>query len=271
MARRQQPIFWPQLALALGLGGAILAYLNLALTQSLIQLFGGGRIVQGSAGIPALIVAVIIVGAIEIGLLTKLLGFRLNAAAALIVVWLTMYLVVWIIGLIMAGMSLPVYLVCWALFGLAAGAIFGGRQRPAAGATLAPRHSAVVRSTEFGRSPRDTVVLLSQHARSVTGPISSALPSDAPEELRAFTVRAVLDRTLRDWWENGNTAGLTPKDINDLKSFVELAAALAAQPRFNPSHREALSHAIYRATLGALLDDWLERWNADGVDGPPRR
>ncbi|NTW03293.1 MAG: hypothetical protein HGA19_18790 [Oscillochloris sp.] len=181
-----------------------------------------------------------------------------------------MYVIVWLIGIAMAGMSLPIYLICWVLFGVAGGYLIGEREMAPAKPTVA-QPATLIHSSEFGRVPPASVVLLTKHVRSATGPIISVLPERTSEELRSFTIRAVLDRMLRDWWENGNKDGLTSQDIDDLKSFVAMAVAMAAQPTGDPAHNDELSQAIYRATLSALLDDWLVYWNADGVDGPPRR
>lgn len=122
-----QPIFWPQLALILGLGGAIFAYFTLTLTQGLIQLFSGGRVIQGNEGLIGLILTVIITAAIQIGILVWLLKFSLAMAAALLGAWLMMYIIIWLLGMIMAGLPLLIYLICWVLFGLAGGYLLGGR------------------------------------------------------------------------------------------------------------------------------------------------
>jgi hypothetical protein len=273
MAARRQSIFWPQLALILGLGGAICAYLTLVLAQALISFFSGGRVVENNAGLTGVAITFIVIGVVELWLITQVLRLWFRQAGVIIIVWLMMYLLTWIIGLVMGGMPLPIYLICWAIFGLAGGYALGERRAsaPGMGAGFARAPSQVVRSSQFGRVPQETVVLLNQHIRSVSGPISGALPAQTPKELRDFTVRAVLDRTLRDWWENGNSSGLTGQDADDLRSFVALALALASKARLDPAQHNELSQAIYRAALNALLDDWLQSWNADGVDGPPRR
>lgn len=272
MIRKRQSISWLPLALIVGLS-TISAYITLALSQTLISVFSGGRIVVGNAGLFGVVIAMIIVTVIDIWVITQLLRIRFKQAGLILVAWLMMYLLTWIIGLVMGGMPLPIYLICWVIFGVAVNYTLGVRptSAPAARAGLVHPPSQVVHSSQFGRIPQDTVVLLSQHARSASGPICAALPAQAPQELRDFTVRAVLDRTLRDWWQNGNSSGLTGQDNDDLRSFVALSLALAAEPGLDPAYRNELSQAIYRAALNTLLDDWLQSWNADGVDGPPRR
>ena len=119
--------------------------------------------------------------------------------------------------------------------------------------------------SEFGRVSQDTVSLLTQQVRRVNGPVASGLPLGAPEGVRQWTVKAVLDRTVRDWWFYDNMSALEPKDVEDLRSFIEAAGHLSTVDS------KPEGQAVYRAVLGVLLDDWLENWNADGVDGPPRR
>lgn len=273
MARRRQLVPWPQLALIFGLGGAFCTYLLLMLTQGMILLFGNGRLVQGSEGLIALLAAWLLLSGLLMMPLTWSLRFPVLQSAMIALIWLGIYLLLWMLGRLMSGMPLPIYLLFWAIFGFIMGYALG--ERPASGAmgiVAAPRPTRdVVRSTGFGRIPQETVLLLSQHTRAVMGPICSVLPVQMPEALRAFTVRAVLDHILRDWWENGNATGLTTQDIDDLQSMVAMAAAIAIQPGFDPGYHNQQSQAIYRAILGALLDDWLHFWNTDGVDGPPRR
>ena len=121
----------------------------------------------------------------------------------------------------------------------------------------------------FGRVPIDTVKLLSSHIRDVSGPILSYLPLGITRSMRDWTIKQTLETVLRDWRENENLDELSKEDIADLGSFAELAYELAVGKSL-----EALSpveDAVFKAILSALLNDWLANWNADGVDGPPRR
>lgn len=255
---------WAGSALTLGLGGALLTFAALWLMQLLAPLVGDGRLAQ--AGSWAIFLAIwagwALAGALGYWLLRRL-GWRGGAAALAIAGWLFGYLLIWWIGTRVGGASLLVYLGFWLAFG-ALGGLLAGRSAPAT-AKAAHQARPFVRSSQFGRIPGELVLLLAQHARQATGPVLADLPRDIPGPVRDHTVRAVLDRTMRDWWANGNTEGLNEQDVADLRSFVALAASLAA------GARDAETQAVYRATLGALLDDWLENWNAGGVDGPPAR
>ncbi len=115
----------------------------------------------------------------------------------------------------------------------------------------------------FGRIPPDTVTLFQQTVQIVRSQILIALPAHADNELRAATMELTLEVILRDWRQNGNTSGLMPADITDIRNFVALAASLAGDD-LNSSGR-----AVFRATLKGLLEDWLENWNSPGDPGPP--
>lgn len=255
---------WAGSALTLALGGALLTFAALWLMQLLAPLAGGGRLAQ--AGSWAIFLAIwvgwALAGALGYWLLRRL-AWRGMAAGLAIVGWLFGYLLIWWIGTLVGGASLPLYLGFWLVFG-ALGGLLASRDTPSA-AKAAQQPRPFVRSSQFGRIPGELVLLLTQHTRQATGPILADLPRDAPSIVRDHTVRAVLDHTIRDWWANGNTDGLTEQDVADLRSFVALAATLAA------GARDPETQAVYRATLAALLDDWLENWNANGVDGPPVR
>lgn len=255
---------WAGSALTLALGGALLTFAALWLMQLLAPLVGGGRLAQ--AGSWSIFLAILASWAMAGGLgywLLRRLSWRGGAAGLAIAGWLFGYLVIWWIGTLVGGASLLLYLGFWLAFGVLGGLLANRSASTAARAAHQPRP--FVRSSQFGRIPGELVLLLAQHARQATGPILADLPRDIPGPVRDHTVRAVLDRTIRDWWANGNTEGLNEQDVADLRSFVALAAALAA------GAREPETQAVYRATLGALLDDWLESWNANGVDGPPLR
>jgi hypothetical protein len=253
----------------LGLGGALFVFLSLWLFQGMLGL--GSRLMIGAGGA---ILLFGIVGVLAIGSAFVLnRTFRLSGLQATLVAlcWLVMYLVLWAVGRNMGGVSLPVYLLCWLVFGAVGGYVIASQPAPRQ-RTFAPRTSSVVRSSEFGRVPSDTVVLLSQHVRYVNGTILGGVPEEAGQEARDITARTVLNCTLRDWWENGNTSGLGQADVADLRSFVELAASVAFTREMSDrqvQRKEAL--AVYRAMLNALLDDWFANWNANGVEGPPRR
>ncbi|HEX2924582.1 MAG TPA: hypothetical protein VHS06_03145 [Chloroflexota bacterium] len=116
----------------------------------------------------------------------------------------------------------------------------------------------------FGRIPSETQKLLQAVVQLVRDEIPSALPPNTGEAIKARTVEVVLRAVLKDWYQNYNVDGLREKDIDDLKSFVALAADLAGKDL------NRTSQPIYEALLEALLEDWLINWN-DGTDGPPER
>jgi len=118
-------------------------------------------------------------------------------------------------------------------------------------------------NTPFGRIPRDTVHLFQKNVQIVRDQVVTALPANASQELRASTMELVLDVVLRDWRENGNTDGLLANDINDLRSFVALAASLAG------GDLNGAGRAVFQATLKGMLEDWLANWNAPNDPGPP--
>ncbi|KAB8140195.1 hypothetical protein F8S13_24545 [Chloroflexia bacterium SDU3-3] len=115
----------------------------------------------------------------------------------------------------------------------------------------------------FGRIPPDTVSLLQRSALMVQEKVLPALPRSASEQVRAYVTETVLEFVLRDWRENENTEGLLFQDIEDIKSFVALAASLAG------SDLNISGLPIFQATLRALLEDWLANWNSPGDPGPP--
>jgi hypothetical protein len=116
------------------------------------------------------------------------------------------------------------------------------------------------------RVPPKVVDLLDATARTVRERILSALPAGVGDDTQAYVLQQVLGTALRDWLENGNVDGLMTQDVHDLHSFVSLAATIA-----DLSHpdRTGLSLATFKTVLAALLEDWLENWNADGPSGPP--
>jgi hypothetical protein len=274
---------WLLAAALLAAGGA--AYIVAAqwLAQLAAELFvERGRLVPdaGAAmvGLGAGTVAVSAAALVILGLA----GQRGGRRWGIVLLWLLAYVLLGLLALALNGISLPVFATYLLAFGLLAGWLVASPRRPPAPAgrrAQATRRrgaptiqaSAVVDSRQFGRVPAETVLLLTQHVRHARGPILAAVPA-APQSVKDFTVAAVLDRTLEDWWRNGNTHGLTDQDIDDLKSFVALAAALAASAGVTALSLQAPEgQAVYRATLRASLDDWLANWNAGGRDGPPVR
>lgn len=115
----------------------------------------------------------------------------------------------------------------------------------------------------FGRIPPPTAQLVAGLAQVVTTQVVSALPGNAGPVTRAAAAEIVLAIVLRDWRENENTSGLLPDDVADLRSFVQLAAALAG------TDLEGQGAPVFRAVLTGLMEDWLANWNAPGDPGPP--
>jgi hypothetical protein len=118
-------------------------------------------------------------------------------------------------------------------------------------------------SRRHGRIPEQTVALFEKTVAAVRDQVVTALPSGANSSLRAETLEAVLDVVLRDWRENGNTTGLLPEDVNDLRNFISLAVSLAG------SDLNGQGRPVYLAMLKGMLSDWLANWNAPGDPGPP--
>ena len=116
---------------------------------------------------------------------------------------------------------------------------------------------------QYGRVDGQTAELFKRLAEQVRDEVVPALGSGASDEMQAFTLEAVLGTALRDWRENGNTAGLLPQDVEDLRGFVKLAKDSSGPPPHG--------YPIFQAALQGLLEDWLQNWNADGVPGPPQR
>lgn len=145
----------------------------------------------------------------------------------------------------------------WLLFVLASiiGLVWQTRHTRSTKSSAATKH--------FGRVSRQTSTLLSKHVSYIDAKLLSGLPIGASGAMRSLTVRLVLDYTLEDWWRNGNTSGLDASDLDDLRSFIQLAGRLSG-----PGYQlEDL--AVYKTILTNLLEDWLHNWNAGGVDGPP--
>lgn len=256
---------WWTTALLIGVGGALFTFLVLWFAQVFA---GSSRLLESSwAGLVSVGLTALLLSVLS-GLALNAAQLRRGLAWQIVLVWLAGYVLIWLVGAVLRGVSLPVYLLFW----LALGAL-AAWQLDSAPAARGPARAgqAVARTSQFGRVPADTVLLLTQLVRQTRGSIVSALPDGTPPAVWEWTTRAVLDVLMRDWWQNGNTEGLRPRDVDDLRSMVVLAASLAndgggASPLARP-----LSQAVFRATLRANLEDWLANWNADGRDGPPRR
>ncbi len=117
--------------------------------------------------------------------------------------------------------------------------------------------------SNFGRVPPSTITLFKTTVDLVRNQVALAIPSNANELVRAYTIEQVLEVVFRDWRENENTTGLEPADVADLTSFVSMASALAG------SDINGQGYPIYQATLKGLLEDWLYNWNSPGDPGPP--
>ncbi|HYF63994.1 MAG TPA: hypothetical protein VD886_14325 [Herpetosiphonaceae bacterium] len=265
---------WGIDTLLLGLGGAGVSFITLFLAN---QLFGRtSRITDDGMPTPL----VVVLALIGVGLYFLARMRYAGCLPCLVVIgWWGAHLVLTIIASAVfasSGMSLPIYLVMWLVMGAIGAALINGAKGTrlaaagaagaiGAGAYVASRgRSEVLKSSGYGRIPPATVILLTQHVRTAND-AAGQLPSNAPVEIRKVAVGVILDHLIRDWWENENREGLTPTDIGDMGAFVQLAWTAA---RGAPSLPEA--EAAMRAVLTALMDDWFNSWNADGVDGAPR-
>ncbi|MCC6626693.1 MAG: hypothetical protein IT340_04735 [Chloroflexi bacterium] len=252
----------------IGLGGAAYVVGALLAAQFAATLLGEGRLLAGEeAGLLAVSIGLGISSLAGL-VVTGLARFSAARRWAIVGVWLLTFVGLWGLSRVLGQITLPAFVVVLTGVGIFGGVLIAPRtaSRPARRVASRPvgRSSAVIDSRQYGRVLPATVVLLTSQVAQVRNEVAAAL-TGAPPVLVSATEGAVLERTLHDWWENGNLAGLQPRDIDDLKGFVTLAGALAG------SLDDPLGQAIYRAALGALLDDWLVRWNADGIDGPPRR
>lgn len=125
------------------------------------------------------------------------------------------------------------------------------------------------KASPYGRIPIDTYQLLQSHIRDVSGPILSYLPLGITKAMRDWTIKKTLDVVLRDWRDNENLDKLEADDISDLGSFAEFSYELAVGRTLQ--ELGPIENAIYKAALNALLEDWLNNWNAGGKSGPPVR
>lgn len=207
---------------------------------------------------------------------------------ATIAIWFFAFIAIWMIG-VSAPISLPTFIVVWAAIGFGGGLLLYSiaKSRNATDATnadrartqatnahiqaqgiaqtrrRAARTSGIV--SRYGRIPQDTVDLLSNHIRRITGPIAAALPIGTSVSRRNHTVFVLLEAVVSDWRENDNFDLMTPDDIDDFQSFIEAASFLSGP------EESVVSAAIYKATLRAFAQDWLANWNATDNSGPPER
>lgn len=261
---------WLVNALALGGLGAALSYV--ALWISALIAGSGGRILQSGPPLGVMFIVCLLLGLLAYPFLKRF--WLASQACGVVVCWWALYFIAMFVAQAIP-MSPLVYLATWLLIGglgawmlnastkaRLAGA--GGLVAAGAAAYAARPGQEVIRRSDYGRLPAATVVLLTQHVRTANG-AAQALPQQAPLAIRNLAVQLVLDSILRDWWENGNREGLTPTDNADMGAFVQLAWQVAGTA---PHLAEAT--AVFKAVLGALMDDWFNAWNADGVDGAPR-
>ena len=207
---------------------------------------------------------------------------------ATVAIWCVAYMAIWMIGA-SAPLSLPIFIALWAAIGFGGGLLLysiarsknadalnnADRERTQAtnsrtqaeGVAQTRRRAARTSGTtsRYGRIPQDTVDLLSNHIRRITGPIAAALPIGTSVSRRNQTVFILLNALVSDWRENDNFDLMTPDDIDDFQSFIEAASFLSG------AEENAISAAIYEATLNALAQDWLTNWNATNNSGPPER
>jgi hypothetical protein len=254
----------------------------------LIVLFIGLVIAAGFLTVPA-------TWTIAIGVLTGLGIFCLAllyliyptplARTYTVLTWLLGYVTLWVLSATVSHVSIWMFALVWIVIGALGGNTVSiairrasvieretsghvWRQKNVEPETIkqsrrARMTSAVV--SQYGRIPQDTFDLLNQHVRRVTGPVAASIPLSASEQARNITIREILDVTLRDWRENDNLKGLQPVDIDDLRSFIDASLAVSGL------ENDPVTLAIYKISLRALLQDWLDNWNVEGHSGAPLR
>jgi hypothetical protein len=207
---------------------------------------------------------------------------------ATIAIWCFPYMAIWMIG-VSAPLSLPIFIAIWAAIGFGGGLLLYSIARSKTATATSNADRARTQATNartqaegivqtrrrtartsgvasrYGRIPQDTVDLLSNHIRRITGPIAAALLIGASVSRRNQTVFILLDAVVSDWRENDNFDLMPPDDIDDFQSFIEAASFLCG------TEENAISAAIYEATLKALAQDWLANWNVTDNSGPPER
>jgi len=254
----------------------------------LIVFLVSGAILAGTISVPATWTICISVlcglGLICLALLYLIYNAPL-ARTYTVLTWFIGYIALWVISATVSHVSIWMFAGVWVVLGALGGNTVSiairkaftierenaghvWRQKNVEPETIkqsrrARMTSAVV--SQYGRIPQDTFDLLNQHVRRVTGPIAASIPLSASEEARNITIREILDVTLRDWRENDNLKGLQPVDTDDLRSFVEAALAVSG------SESDAVTLAVYKISLRALMLDWLDNWNVEEHSGPPIR
>lgn len=275
MDTQTQP-FWQRFGihtLSLGLGGAIASLVSLLLGNII---FGrSSRVLTG--GMPVfLVIMMVIVGIAAFFLIKR--WFRGCSSFLVISGWFLAHFVVNVIAVVFfdSDMSIVSYVITWLIMGALGALIFsnstfarsigmvGAGTAIGAGVYAASRNNEVLKASGYGRIPPSTVILLTQHVRFANDAVNQ-LPPNTPANFRKIAVNVVLEHVIRDWWSNGNNEGLTPTDVNDLGAFVQLAWFAAR----GQSHL-LQAEAVFRASLIALMDDWFNSWNAEGVEGAPR-
>lgn len=263
---------WVIDTLLLTLAGASGSFLALWLAY----LLGGPRVAPDGEPPPRLLIALGIVSMV----LFFLLRMRFAGCRSCVLIpgwWGTHFVLTGVASgaFKTTGMPLVTYLIIWLVIGALGALVLQARPKVqaavgaagaiGAGAYVSTRdNNQVLKSSGFGRIPPASVILLTQHVRTAND-AANQLPQNAPASVRKIAVAVVLDHIVRDWWENENREGLTPADMNDMSVFVQYAWA---QCRGVNSLPEA--EAVFKAVLTALLDDWFNSWNADGVEGAPR-
>ncbi len=212
---------------------------------------------------------------------------RLSSTTRILIMalWLFGYLASWTIGISSHGLSLTVFSMIWLSLALIGYLLCDMTTVPVGENAIdyswsdeerkfksrasdlnsdLPKRRSQTRSarSQYGNIPQDTMIVLGHLVRKVTGPIAAAVPVNAPMSVRDITVKEVLDRVIADWHSNENLEGLEQQDIDDLRSFVEVACLCCG------NDFTVVGQTIYRVCLSALLDDWLDNWNANGTSGP---
>jgi len=257
----------------------------LSILMLLISLFAMALPMPSSAA--ALTVAIVFTIVVAYLLLQFFSASRLIRLST-IAIWCFAYMGVWMVG-VSAPLSLPIFIVSWTGIGFGGGLLLYSIAKSTNTAAVSTAERAKKQETDarsqaqgvaqtrrraartsgiasrYGRIPQDTFDLLANHIRRITGPIAAALPIGASVSRRNQTVFILLDTVVSDWRENDNFDLMTPDDIDDFQSFIEAASFVSG------AEENAISAAIYEATLKALAQDWLANWNATDNSGPPER
>ncbi|GAC1553425.1 MAG: hypothetical protein NVS2B7_29380 [Herpetosiphon sp.] len=265
---------WVIRAAFLAIAGAVLSFAVLFLASTLLPAVLGGRIVR--AGTATTIVVWLSLLLAMVGLMTLLLVrsiwgcFR---SLLLVISWWAIFFLLIVFSQRFGSLPLPLYLAVWIASGAIGSTLLQQPPRTSPSRAAGPMTGNTVRLSSqdvppgmsaWGRIPARTVTLVRQHTVDAAG-IASALPGADVTGYRATATAVIITVVLRDWWQNGNQAGLTDLDRDDLASFVRLAWH-TSQAVPTP----AIAHAVFRAVLTALLDDWCVAWNTGNMSGPPQ-